>query len=383
LKILMLTGRFLPTVGGAQVHVEKISSRLRNMGNDVMIIAEKKPLKLRWKEIVNGIMVYRAPIRAFRYILSPTYLFLSIFECLKFNPDMIHAHFAFPPGLVALILGKIFRKPSIVTVHGVDILRDSETKYGMRLNPLLDLAIKFVLKRVTYVIACSKFVRKEVERCGVRKEKVKVINNGIDEIDRKLLLAKSKCQQFRKELDLPNDYKILFTVGRLIPKRGIHYLVRSMKRVAERRSDVLLIVAGDGPQFKELVKMTEKMKLEKTVRFVGEVDNLQLEKMYIASDIVVLPSLIEAFGITVLESMAYMKPLVAFDSGGPSEVISENEIGFVVENRSIDELAEKILELTKSPTLLKEFSSNCQKNIRKYDWDKIADQIRQLYDSLP
>jgi glycosyltransferase involved in cell wall biosynthesis len=137
-------------------------------------------------------------------------------------------------------------------------------------------------------------------------------------------------------------------------------------------------VAGDGPQFKELVEMAKIMKLTK-IRFLGEVDSHQLEKLYVASDIVVIPSLIEAAGITALESMAYMKPLVAFDSGGLTEIIDENEVGIVVENRNIEQLSNKILELVESPSRRRKFSNNCMKNIGKYDWNKITKRIYELY----
>lgn len=381
MRILILTGRHLPTIGGTQAHVKNLSNELRRFGNDVSIIAEKNPWSLRWREIINGVIVYRAPIRASKFILLPIFFFLSIFGCKKSNPDIVHAHFALPSGLVALVLSKIFGKPFIITVHGADILRDSEAKYGLRLNPILDIMTKFVLRRAPYVIACSEFVKREVERCGVRKDKIKVITNGVDEIDRKLLLAKTKHRKFRKELGLPESYKVLFTARRLIPKNGVHYLLRAMKKIAEQRSDVLLIVAGDGPQFKELVEMAKIMKLSK-VQFLGEVDSLLLEKLYVASDIVVIPSLIEAAGIIALESMAYMKPLVAFDSGGLTEIISENKVGVVVRNRDIDELSRTILEVVDSPSLLEDFSNNCQKNIKKYSWDKITKEVNDLYHSL-
>lgn len=378
MKILILTGRHLPTIGGTQAHVKNLSNKLRRFGNDVLIIAEKSPWSLRWREIIDGVIVYRAPIRSFKFILLPIFFLLSIFECKRFNPDIVHAHFALPSGLVALALSKIFGKPFIITVHGVDILRDSEVKYGLRLNPVLNIITKFVLRRAPYVIACSEFVRIEVERCGLRKDKIKVITNGVDEIDRKLLLARTKHRKFRKELGLPESHKVLFTARRLIPKNGVHYLLRAMKKIAEKRSDILLIVAGDGPQFKELVEMAKIMKLTK-VRFLGEVDSHQLEKLYVASDIVVIPSLIEAAGITAVESMAYMKPLVAFDSGGLTEIIDENKVGIVVENRNIEQLSNKILELVESPSRRRKFSNNCMKNIGKYDWNKITKRIYELY----
>jgi len=375
----MLTARYLPTIGGAQVHVKNLAKEMLKRGNSVIIIAEKSPLKLKTHEYMEGVEVYRAPLRILKGLLSPIYLFLSITICFIFNPDVIHAHFAFPPGFIGTFLSKLFKKPCIVTAHGVDILKDAETNYGIRLNPFLDFAVKFTLKSASYIIACSEYVKNEVKKCGISEEKVIVINNGIDEIDRRVYQAEMMRQKVRKELNLPDDSIVLFTARRLVPKNGLHYLLHAIKKVSYKIPNIMLMVAGDGPQFRELTKMVEKMNLSKNVQFLGEINNCLLERMYIACDLVIIPSVVEAFGIAALEAMAYLKPIVAFDSGGLTEIISENKVGLIARNRDVKDLAEKILKLITSPMLKKEFTINCKRRIKKYNWDKIAEKTQNVY----
>jgi glycosyltransferase involved in cell wall biosynthesis len=378
----MLTSRYFPTVGGAQIHVEKISSALNTPGNDVVIVAEKSPFHLKSREIINGIFVNRAPLRFLKYTLSFWYFLIGIFECLRFNPNIIHAHFAFPPGLISVILSKIFRKPCVITVHGIDILKDHEAQYGMRLIPSMEFILKFTLRNASLIIACSEFVRKELKKFGLPDERIKIIPNGMDDIERKMKLSREKKEEYRTKLNLPMNQKILFTPRRLVPKNGLHYLLRSMDLVINKRKDVTLIIAGTGPQLSELKKLKEELGLQLNVKFFGEVNADLLERLYIASDVIVLPSLIEAFGLVVLESMAYSKPIIAFDSGGPTELILENHNGIIVENRNIEQLSGAILNIIQNDSLFHEFQVNSQKNIKKYDWNKITKSLVQSYETL-
>ena len=108
--------------------------------------------------------------------------------------------------------------------------------------------MKFTLRNASLVISCSEFVRKELKKLGLADEKIKVIPNGIDDIDRKLNLSRVKMDEYRAELNIPHDQKILFTARRLIPKNGLHYLLRSMNLIIKIRRDITLLIAGDGPQ---------------------------------------------------------------------------------------------------------------------------------------
>lgn len=382
LKILMLTSLYYPTVGGTQNHVERISSNLSIRNNHVVIIAEKKPSHLKSREVVNNILVCRAPLRQMRYLFFLPYLLLSILECLRFNPQIIHAHFAFPPGLIAILLSKVFRKPCLITVHGVDVLKDQEARYGLRLMPIMDSLIKLILNQASLVISCSKFVRNIIENMGVSKNKIVVIPNGVDNIEQKFRLSKNYHNEYKADLGFLQDQVILFSARRLVLKNGLHYLIKAMEKISTHKTDVILIIAGDGPLRNQLIKMINRLNLKKNVRLLGEINPSELERLYVASDIIVLPSLIEAFGIIVLESMAYSKPIISFDSGGPTELINQNKNGLIVENRNIQQLTESILHLIHSPSLIINLKNNADRNVRKYDWNNVTNVLLSYYYSL-
>jgi glycosyltransferase involved in cell wall biosynthesis len=155
-----------------------------------------------------------------------------------------------------------------------------------------------------------------------------------------------------------------------------------MSLIIKTRRDITLLIAGDGPQLGELIEYSRKTGLQKNVQFFKEVNTNLLEKLYVTSDIIILPSLIEAFGLVVLESMAYSKTIISFDSGGPTELISQNNNGLIVENRNIKQLSETILYLLNSPSLIKKFRDNCEKNVKKYDWVNITNELISLYNKV-
>jgi len=375
----MLTTRFWPAIGGAETHVYQLSSELNALGNRVVVIAELFPKNVPSLEETRGFRVYRAPVRQVGFLLFPIYFALSISVCARFKPDIVHAHFALPSGAVALALSRLFHKRFVITLHGIDILKDKQTGYGLRLNPILDSMTRWVLRLATHIMAVSEFVKKEAIRCGADAKTITVIGNGIDRIDERIAVGNADKMKFRLELNLPRNGIVLLAARRLVPKNGLGLLIDAMRQVVEKDPRFLLLIAGDGPERRKLLEMVRCFNLSQKVIFWGEVGDEKLEKLYGACDFAVLPSLVEAFGLPTLEAMAYLRPILAFDSGGPREIVGKNKTGIIVENRNATQLARAILKLADDSKLVQNIRERCMKMVHHYAWRNIGIRVLEVY----
>jgi glycosyltransferase involved in cell wall biosynthesis len=377
----MLTARFLPTIGGAQIHVSELSRALVALGFEITIVAEKSTRGNSFMEKLNAVKIRRAPIRMYRGLLFPAYVVTALINELR-GRGIVHAHFAIPCGLVGLLLKGIFRVPLVITVHGTDIVKAPEVPYGIRVNPFFDLLTKLILRRADHVIACSEFTHRLVLECGVISSKTSVISNGIASVDRKKMLqAAMSSRRIRDEIGVGPEALLLLTVGRLVPQKGMENLISAMA-ILKKLTNAHAVVAGDGPLRARLEQLARDLGVSDHVTFLGEVNPTELPRLYLASDMVLIPSIVEAFGLPAVEAMAYHRPTITFDSGGPSEIVRREGTGIVVDQRSPEALAESVMRLARDGTMAEQIRTKCEHAALAYNWNSIAQQTKQVYDSL-
>ena len=382
-RILMLTAKFRPTVGGAQTHVFEISQALAKQQCQVAVVAERIPSFLPFHETMGNVDVYRAPLRSYKFLLFPVYVLVAMIAQWRFRADLIHAHFAAPCGLVGLMLSKLFRVPLVVTVHGVDVIRAPSIRYGIRLNPVVDRLIVYVLSNAAHIIACSQFTRKLVLDCGVDSASTSVIPNGTSLARKDSKWPEEKLRkESRRALGLPLDSCVLFTPRRIVRTSGIEHVIRAARILMDRSLNFRVLIAGDGPLRESLESLAMHLKLQDKVTFVGEVGEKKLERLYLASDIVLLPSIVEAFGLPVVEAMACHRPVITFNSGGPAEIVRKERTGIVVEETSAMALAEAIVRLIGNRSMLERFRVNSSRSAPTYDWLRIAARTRRVYETV-
>lgn len=379
--VLMLTARFWPTIGGAQTHVFELSQNLAQLGFSVTIIAEKDPPHLPFHERIGQVDIYRAPIRGALFLLFPAYILLALLIQRRVKARIVHAHFALPCGLVGLLIRTLCRLPLVITVHGIDIVKEASVGYGIRLNPFLDWLTSRVLRRADRIIVCSHFVRRLVLKCRVETDRISLIPNGIrvPKLDSRI---HSERKSFRERLGLPTTSLLLLTARRLVPKNGVEYLIRASGILANSGIDFHVAVVGSGPLRQSLERLSEQLAVAPRISFLGQVDREKLEELYLASDLVILPSIVEAFGLPVLEAMAYRRPIVTFNSGGPAEIVQREATGLVLRQRNASALADAVFKLANEPALVRAIERRCAAAIRKYSWDKIAQETIQVYGQL-
>jgi len=302
---------------------------------------------------------------------------LSIANVIK--PDLIHAHFTYPEGFVGCIVKKKIGVPLVVTVHGHDVLTEPSVSYGVRLRKSYDELVRKVLECADAVICNSRALHDEVAKILKESSKIYLIHNATD-LKRFIPMDKDEA---RAKLDLPRDKFIVFTVRHHEPKYGIEYLIRAVPFVLSRSKDVLFVIGGDGSLRKYHENLARMLGVSEYVVFPGRISRSLIPLYYAASDVVLVPSLQEAWGLVATEAMASGRPVIASAVGGLKEQIIDGFNGFLVPPRDPKAIAEKILYFLENASEIERMGMNGRKLAEeRFDIEKRIDKIIELYSSL-
>ena len=278
--------------------------------------------------------------------------------------DFIHAHFL-NCGFAGSNLKRIYNKPLIVTTHGGDFydLPFKDSRYNA--------VARFVLNSADQVITVSKWYQEKLLSLGANANKLCVIPNGYNPN----LFKPMSLSEARRLVGLPADKKVLLSVGNLVDVKGHSFLLDAMTSVSKQQSDILLVIIGSGPLSESLRRKTRKLELEKNVMFVGGKKHIEIPIWMNASDVFIMPSLKESFGVVLIESLACGKPVVGTRVGGIPEIISQDNVGIKVEPANPSCLADGILS-----ALNKRWSQSEILNFAsQYSWNKIINKILAVY----
>jgi len=248
--------------------------------------------------------------------------------------DIINAHWIYPDGVAAVIVGKMLNIPVMLTALGCDI--NLYGRYRFRRKQIL-----WALNNSAAITGVSKALVREMIDMGAKENITSFTPNGIDTT----LFSYSKEQkdECRKSLGLDLNTKYLLYVGRLSEEKGARYLVEAISLLAaSKKKDFEVIIAGDGDQGDMVRRTIKDNKLEGLVVMLGEVPHIQVPELMRACDIFCLASLREGMPNAVLEAQACGLPVIATNVGGLPDMIT-NENGVLVDPGSAEELAKGIL----------------------------------------
>lgn len=308
-----------------------------------------------------------------RYGLIPFFFLAEILAIINFirkgKVDLIHAHWLLPQGLAGLLACLISRRriPVLCTSHGGDL-------YGLK-GRLLERLKLFVLSKSSAITVVSQAMRNKVKRLGLSSDKVEVIPMGVE-------LQRRFVPPDRKE----NRDSILF-VGRLVKKKGLKYLINALPFILERHGATRLDIVGDGIERKNCEEQVKKLGLSEHVCFHGALRQELLPAFYNNADIVVFPSIIaddgdqEGFGLVLVEAMGCGCAVVITDLPAMQDIVIDGKTGFVVPQKTVSPLAEKIIFLLKNDAVREKLGYNARKYVEgKFDWEIIVQQYDNLID---
>jgi glycosyltransferase involved in cell wall biosynthesis len=207
------------------------------------------------------------------------------------------------------------------------------------------------------------------------KRNIEVIHVGVDT---ELFQPKKT-----KRLILTEGRLKLLTVARAYPFKGLKYLIEAMQYVSKRVPGIKCYLLSKGPERKKLEKLVSKLQLGNIIIFLDiAIPNWQMPELYSQCDIYVQPSLIEPFGIAVLEAMACGKPVVGTNIGGMIDTIEEGVSGYRVEPMNPKALGEKITDLLLNPEKMREMGKNARERAKKFDWKLIGEKYNRLIEKV-
>jgi glycosyltransferase involved in cell wall biosynthesis len=176
---------------------------------------------------------------------------------------------------------------------------------------------------------------------------------------------------------------MIFACRQLFPRKGIRFLIEAVAQLKPRFPDIKLVLAGDGFERPELVKLAEYLEIGEDVTFLGWVPNTALPPYYRSAAVSVIPSLEEGFGIPAAEAMGCEVPVVATDAGGLPEVVEDGVTGLVVPRGDSAALASAIGRLLDNAELRRQMGvAGRERALRLFDWDRTAEQFEKLYRDL-
>ena len=282
------------------------------------------------KEIQQGIPVYHPKFISIPGLfksLDGVLLALSVYPFMKrlrreFEYDVIDSHFGYPDGFAATRLGNWLKLPITITMRGTEVRHAQD----VRLGPLL----KKALSAATRIFTVADSLRQIALGLGVEQDKVTVMANGVD-IEKFTPVDKL---QSRAELGLPEDAKVMITVGGLVERKGFHRVLEVMPALLKQFPNLYYLIVGgasaEGDWSERLKTMVKEMKLDDRVRFLGVMPADKLKGPLSAADLFVLSTRNEGWANVLLEAMGCGVPVVATDVGGNKEVVAKPEVGEIV-----------------------------------------------------
>jgi len=302
--------------------------------------------------------------------------FRRLYQVIKREkPDLVHLHLLkarFFGGLAA----KLARVPVIVeTFHG-NLFSDY---YGKLTTAAILAAERFlgwlIMDRV---IAISETQKDELARYRIcPREKISVIPLGLD-LDRFVQCSKFRGE-LRKELGLAERTLLIGTVGRLVPIKGLSFLLKAVQNLVRTTNvDFCLLIVGDGLIRKDLELQVSSLGIEKKVRFLGW--RFDLEKVYADLEVVVLSSLNEGTPVSLIEAMAAGKAVVATKVGGVADLVENGKTGLLVPSKDSDALASAILRLLNDNNFRRCMGEKARVSVRsKYDVSRLIQEMKKFY----
>lgn len=362
--------------GGVDNVVFNLTVEMAKRGHEVYVFTSSNN-STNYIEDYGNIRIYRYK-KNFSIGLAPIslgVLYKPLFSNL--NLDILHAHIGnLPAPLTAFIYSKLNRKPVITTYH-----EDWMSGFGSIPRRLCVFLFDHVisdrlLDSSSIVLTPSEYYIEKSKHLNRIKHKVIAIPNGInlEGFDRKL--CKEEC---RKITNLPLNKKIILFVGSLTPRKAPHILLQSMKRILREEPNTHLVLIGSGNFSSELKSLAKDLEIEQNVTFTGFIDDKIKTLYYFSSDIFVLPSFSEGFGIVLLEASACGLPLVVSNLEVFNTIVKDSYNGLYTETGNEVDLAEKIIYLLQNNSLRLKMGDNSKSVASNFSWEKVTEETEKVY----
>lgn len=361
-----------PTFGGSGVLATELGKALAEKGHMVHFITYQQPVRLSGfftNIFYHEVRVPHYPL--FDYPPYETTLASTMVDVVLNNDlDLLHVHYAIPHASAAYMAKQILKKkgkdiPVILTLHGTDITLVGKDK-------TFEPVVTFSINESDAITAVSKNLRDETYNSFHIEKEIEVIYNFVDvkRFDKKPLDA------FKKVL-APNEEKIITHASNFRKVKRVSDIIHIFANIHKEIPSKLLMV-GDGPDRPDAEDLCRELKICDDVRFLGK--QQEMEEILAISDLFILASEYESFGLSALEAMAAGVPVLSTNAGGLPEINIHGQTGFMANVGDVKEMSRLGIDLLRNEELLKTFKQNAREHATKFDIHHIIPSYEKLYE---
>jgi L-malate glycosyltransferase len=363
-----------PTYGGSGVVATELGLGLARKGHEVHFITYRRPVRLA--HFLPNVFYHEVDgedYPLFEYPPYDTALASKIVDVVQYqNLDLLHVHYAIPHAAVAYMAKKILLAqgryiPVVTTLHGTDI-----TLVGN--NRAFAPVVEFSINKSDGVTAVSKHLKAETESVFQLQRDIEVIYNFID-FER---FRKTNKDHFKKII-APNDERIIVHTSNFRKVKRVDDVIRTFQKISARVPAKLLMI-GDGPERQPAEQLCRDLDICGEVRFLGKQD--AVEELLAISDLFIIPSENESFGLAALEAMACEVPVISSNAGGLPEVNVEGVTGFLSAAGDVAHMAANAIRLLENEPLLQQFRQNALTQARRFDLNNILPHYESYYEQV-
>jgi N-acetyl-alpha-D-glucosaminyl L-malate synthase BshA len=363
-----------PTYGGSGVVATELGIGLARRGHDVHFITYKRPPRLSvFQENIYFHEVNSMTYPLFEYNPYETSLASKLVDVVKYeNLDLLHVHYAIPHAIVGFMAKQILAAqgihiPFITTLHGTDI-----TLVGA--DPSFSPVVEFSINHSDGVTSVSHYLKEKTLNTFNISNDIKVIYNFIDFTRFK----KENKDHFKKAI-APDGEKILTHVSNFRKVKRVEDVIGIFEKVQKKIPAKLLLI-GDGPERPNMEQLCRQLGLCNEIRFLGKQD--AVEEILAVSDLFILPSVNESFGLAALEAMACEVPVISSDAGGIPEVNINGVTGFTSDIGNVQEMAQNAIHILEDEQRHLAFRKNALIQAQKFDIQNIVPVYEDYYKEI-
>ena len=363
-----------PTFGGSGVVATELGMALADKGHEVHFITYNQPVRLDFishKLHFHQVLIEEYPL--FQYQPYELALSSKMVEVVKkYNLEVLHVHYAIPHAYAAfmakqMLLEKGIHIRVVTTLHGTDI-----TLVGS--HPTYKTAVEFSINNSDVVTAVSNNLKDTTNQLFNIHKNIEVVYNFID-VDKYSKAGEEECK--RIALAKPNE-RILTHISNFRPVKRVEDVIKVFFEVQKEIPSKLLMI-GEGPERMKAELLTKELGLKNKVFFLG--NSTEIDQILCYSDIFLLPSKSESFGLAALEAMAAKTPVISTNTGGLPEVNIHGETGFLSNLGDVIDMAKNAITILKDDDVLNKFKNNAKDHTKKFSLENILPVYEEIYKS--
>jgi L-malate glycosyltransferase len=364
-----------PTFGGSGVVATELGKALAEKGHSVHFITYSQPFRLGVGSYSNNIFYHEVSFSnypLFEYQPYESALASKMVDVVKYEQlDLLHVHYAIPHASAALMAKNILATegihiPFITTLHGTDI-----TLVGK--DPSFGPVIRYSINQSDAVTAVSESLKRDTDSIFRISRDIEVIPNFIKMEEYEIAEQKGMC---RKKQFAPNGEKILIHVSNFRKVKRVGDVLRIFDKV-RKQIPAKLILVGDGPERGNIEKLCRELQTCSDIISLGKINDPK--EILSISDVFILPSETESFGLAALEAMAMRVPVISSNTGGLPEVIVQGKTGFMSNVGDVENMAANTLRILRDEETLERFRESSREHARNFDLEKVLPLYENLY----